>query len=103
MSPEGNPMLIAGLTSSRAREGILPLCSVLVRPQLEHCIQVWSPQHRRDADSVGEHPEEGHKNDPWDGSPPSCEDRLRELGLFSLGRKSSGRPDSGFSVTEEGL
>jgi len=29
---------------------ILPLCSVLVRPHLEYCIQMGSPQYRRDVD-----------------------------------------------------
>jgi len=35
---------------SKAREGILPLCSTLVRPPRESCVQLWSPQHRTDLD-----------------------------------------------------
>jgi len=29
---------------------ILPLCSALLRPHLEYCIQMWSPQYRRDTE-----------------------------------------------------
>jgi len=39
--------------SSRARVVILPLYSVLVRPHLEHNIQMWSPQYKRDKDLLG--------------------------------------------------
>jgi len=41
---------ILGYIQSRSREGIPPLCSALMRPHLESCVQLWSPQHRKDMD-----------------------------------------------------
>jgi len=47
--------------ASRLREMILSLYSALVKPHLESCIWLWSPQHRQDMDPLC--PEEGHKDD----------------------------------------
>ena len=52
--------------TSWVREVLLPLCSVLLRPHLEYCIQMLSLQYRRDMDP----PEEGHRNVARYGTPP---------------------------------
>ena len=72
--------------ASRSREVILPLCSVLMRPHLEYCIRMWSPQYGRDI---------GVLQSVWRRYTKmiqgvehlSYEDRLRELELFNLERR----------------
>ena len=43
---------IKSSVGSRAREGILALDSTLLRPHLESCVHLWSPQHRKDMDGL---------------------------------------------------
>jgi len=72
--------------ASRARELILPLCSVLVWPHLQYCVQMWGPHYRRDMELLG-HIHRRATKMIQGMEHLSCEDRLRELGLFSLERR----------------
>ncbi|XP_032851708.2 uncharacterized protein LOC116962367 [Tyto alba] len=52
---------IPGCTQSSLREGILPLCCAVVRPQQQYCVRLWGPEHGKDVDLAGGGPEEATK------------------------------------------
>jgi len=82
-----SPSCIRQSIPSRLKEVILPFYAALVRPQLKYCVHSWALQYKREKELM----ERDQAMKTIKGLQHlSCEERLRQMGLFSPEKRRLG-------------
>jgi len=81
------PGCIKNGSASWLREGIVLLCTALVQPHLEYCVQFWAPQYNKDIKLLKSVQRRAVKTVKGPEG-KMCKVQLRSLCLFSSEQRS---------------